>query len=166
MKDNSEALVASMTTQEKASLTSGGDFWNTKSLRRLGVQQSCSPTARTGYASRREQAIISASTTASRRRASHLRWRWERPSIPLRIEDTPAFGNFPGSLGHVRYGEAIFVGYRWYDHRKLDVAFPFGPGASSWRATTTCSVSGPPAVTSGAKPWCRSRATTCRCRCP
>lgn len=37
MKDNSEALVASMTTQEKASLTSGGDFWNTKSLRRLGV---------------------------------------------------------------------------------------------------------------------------------
>lgn len=51
-------------------------------------------------------------------------------TIPHRLEDTPAFGNFPGSFGHVRYGEGVFVGYRWYDARKMDVAFPFGHGLS------------------------------------
>lgn len=51
-------------------------------------------------------------------------------TIPLRLEDTPAFGNFPGALGHVRYGEGIYVGYRWYDQRELDVAYPFGHGLS------------------------------------
>jgi beta-glucosidase len=51
-------------------------------------------------------------------------------TVPLRITDTPAFGNFPGEAGHVRYGEGIFVGYRWYDARDLEVAFPFGHGLS------------------------------------
>lgn len=51
-------------------------------------------------------------------------------TVPLRIEDTPAFLNFPGEEGHVRYGEGIFVGYRWYDARKLEVAYPFGHGLS------------------------------------
>lgn len=51
-------------------------------------------------------------------------------TIPLRLEDNPSYGNFPGSLGHVRYGEGIFVGYRWYDARGLDVAYPFGHGLS------------------------------------
>jgi len=51
-------------------------------------------------------------------------------TIALRLEDTPAFLNFPGENGHVRYGEGLFVGYRWYDARKLDVAFPFGHGLS------------------------------------
>ena len=49
-------------------------------------------------------------------------------TLPLRLEDTPAFGNFPGELGHVRYGEGVLVGYRWYDARKVDVAYPFGHG--------------------------------------
>ncbi len=49
-------------------------------------------------------------------------------TIPLRLEDTPAFGNFPGEFGHVRYGEGVLVGYRWYDTRDLPVAFPFGHG--------------------------------------
>lgn len=49
-------------------------------------------------------------------------------SVPLRIEDTPAFGNFPGEGGVVRYGEGVLVGYRWYDTRGLDVAYPFGHG--------------------------------------
>lgn len=49
-------------------------------------------------------------------------------TIPHRLEDNPSFGNFPGELGHVRYGEGIHVGYRWYDKRGLDVAFPFGHG--------------------------------------
>ncbi|MFF1876430.1 glycoside hydrolase family 3 C-terminal domain-containing protein [Leifsonia sp. NPDC058230] len=51
-------------------------------------------------------------------------------SIPLRIEDTPAFLNFPGENGHVRYGEGLFVGYRDYDARDVAVSFPFGHGLS------------------------------------
>ena len=51
-------------------------------------------------------------------------------TIPHRLEDTPAFLNFPGEQGHVRYGEGLFVGYRWYDARVMDVAFPFGHGLS------------------------------------
>ena len=51
-------------------------------------------------------------------------------TIPLRLEDTPAYLNFPGEGAHVRYGEGLFVGYRWYDARRLDVAFPFGHGLS------------------------------------
>ena len=50
-------------------------------------------------------------------------------TIPLRLEDTAAFLNFGGS-GNVRYGEGLFVGYRWYDARSLEVAFPFGHGLS------------------------------------
>ncbi len=51
-------------------------------------------------------------------------------TIPLRIEDTPAFGNLPGEHGHVRYGEGLLVGYRWYDARHLEVGYPFGHGLS------------------------------------
>jgi beta-glucosidase len=51
-------------------------------------------------------------------------------SIPLRLEDTPAFLNFPGEAGHVRYGEGLFVGYRDYDARDAAVSFPFGHGLS------------------------------------
>jgi beta-glucosidase len=51
-------------------------------------------------------------------------------TIPVRLQDTPSYGNFPGEAGHVRYGEGIFVGYRWYDARDLDVTFPFGHGLS------------------------------------
>jgi len=51
-------------------------------------------------------------------------------TIPLRIEDTPAFLDFPGEFSHVRYGEGLFVGYRWYDARRQAVAFPFGHGLS------------------------------------
>ncbi|WP_231916137.1 glycoside hydrolase family 3 C-terminal domain-containing protein [Microbacterium karelineae] len=51
-------------------------------------------------------------------------------TIPMRIEDTPAYLDFPGEFGHVRYGEGLFVGYRWYDARSTAVRFPFGHGLS------------------------------------
>lgn len=51
-------------------------------------------------------------------------------TIPVRLEDTPAFLDFPGEFSHVRYGEGLFVGYRWYDARRTEVAFPFGHGLS------------------------------------
>lgn len=51
-------------------------------------------------------------------------------TIPLRFADSPTYLDFPGEFSHVRYGEGLFVGYRWYDARDLDVAYPFGHGLS------------------------------------
>jgi beta-glucosidase len=51
-------------------------------------------------------------------------------TLPLRYEHNPSFGNFPGENSEIRYGESIFVGYRWYDSRHLPVRFPFGHGLS------------------------------------
>ncbi|GAA1952467.1 beta-glucosidase [Microbacterium aquimaris] len=51
-------------------------------------------------------------------------------TIPVRLEDNSAYGTFPGEFGHVRYGEGVLVGYRWYDAKKLEVAYPFGHGLS------------------------------------
>jgi beta-glucosidase len=51
-------------------------------------------------------------------------------SYPARIEDSPSYGNFPGSNGMVDYAEGIFVGYRWYDSRGTKPLFPFGFGLS------------------------------------
>ena len=49
-------------------------------------------------------------------------------TIPLSLASTPAFGNVPGEFGHVRHGEGVLVGYRWYDTREMAVAYPFGHG--------------------------------------
>jgi beta-glucosidase len=51
-------------------------------------------------------------------------------TLPVRLEHNPSFGNFPGENGHVRYGEGVLVGYRWYEARHLPVRFPFGHGGS------------------------------------
>ena len=49
---------------------------------------------------------------------------------PERLEDLPSYLNFPGDGMQVNYGEGIFVGYRWYDARKITPLFPFGHGLS------------------------------------
>jgi beta-glucosidase len=51
-------------------------------------------------------------------------------TVPRRLEDNPTFTNYPGERGHVRYGEGIFVGYRYYDHKRIEPQFPFGFGLS------------------------------------
>ena len=49
---------------------------------------------------------------------------------PLRLEDTPSYLNFPGVDGIVNYREDIFIGYRYYDKKKMNVQYPFGHGLS------------------------------------
>ena len=51
-------------------------------------------------------------------------------TYPLRLEDNPAFINYPGDNGRVYYGEGIFVGYRYYEKKQVTPLFPFGFGLS------------------------------------
>jgi beta-glucosidase len=51
-------------------------------------------------------------------------------TFPKRIEDTPAYGHYPGTNLHVAYEEGIYVGYRHYDTREIEPLFPFGYGLS------------------------------------
>lgn len=51
-------------------------------------------------------------------------------TFPNRLEDTPCYLDFPGNGEEISYAEGIFVGYRWYDTRAIDVLFPFGHGLS------------------------------------
>lgn len=55
-------------------------------------------------------------------------------TFPLKLSDTPAFLNWP-SKAHidtscVRYGEGLFIGYRYYDATATPMLFPFGHGLS------------------------------------
>ena len=51
-------------------------------------------------------------------------------TFPVRLEDNPSYGYFPGGPATVEYRESIYVGYRYYDKAKKDVLFPFGHGLS------------------------------------
>jgi beta-glucosidase len=51
-------------------------------------------------------------------------------TIPLRLQDSPSYLNFPGEAGHVRYGEGVMVGYRYYTSAERAVRYPFGHGLS------------------------------------
>lgn len=84
-------------------------------------------------------------------------------TVPVRLEDTPAFVNFPGERAHVRYGEGVFVGYRWYDAARIAPRFAFGHGLSfttfeysDLRVDVTDAAAGNVAVTARVtKPWRR-----------
>ncbi len=49
-----------------------------------------------------------------------------------RFSDYPVSGEhrYPGVDRQVRYGEGVFVGYRWFDRTDADPLFPFGHGLS------------------------------------
>ena len=51
-------------------------------------------------------------------------------TFPIKMADTPAHLNWPGEAGAVRYGEGIFIGYRYYDAKEMQVLYPFGYGLS------------------------------------
>lgn len=51
-------------------------------------------------------------------------------TFPLRLEDNPSYLSYIGEGDMVEYREGIFVGYRYYDKKKMNVLFPFGYGLS------------------------------------
>jgi beta-glucosidase len=56
-------------------------------------------------------------------------------TIPLALEDTPAFAHYPGRDGHAVYAEGPFIGYRWYqrEQRAVRAAFGSGMGYTTWQ---------------------------------
>lgn len=51
-------------------------------------------------------------------------------TFPLRLEDNPTYPDYAKSKSVARYGEGVYVGYRYYDSRNMQVEFPFGYGLS------------------------------------
>lgn len=51
-------------------------------------------------------------------------------TFPLRLQDNPSYLDFPGTNRTVEYREGVFIGYRYYDAKEMDVLFPFGYGLS------------------------------------
>lgn len=51
-------------------------------------------------------------------------------SFPIRLEDNPSYLYFGGENGVVSYQEGLFIGYRYYESKKMPVQFPFGYGLS------------------------------------
>ncbi|KAI1870914.1 hypothetical protein JX265_005954 [Neoarthrinium moseri] len=51
-------------------------------------------------------------------------------TFPRRIEDTPAYHNWPGENLRVLYGEGLYIGYRHYDRAQIAPLFAFGHGLS------------------------------------
>ncbi|MDO5410433.1 MAG: glycoside hydrolase family 3 C-terminal domain-containing protein [Lachnospiraceae bacterium] len=51
-------------------------------------------------------------------------------TFPLRLEDTPSYLNFANDKYDANYAEDIFIGYRYYDTKKMPVQWAFGHGLS------------------------------------
>lgn len=56
-------------------------------------------------------------------------------TVPNTLEETPAWLHYPGENLQHYYGEGLFVGYRYYDKRRMTPLFPFGFGLSYTRFT-------------------------------
>lgn len=51
-------------------------------------------------------------------------------TFPKKLEDNPSYLSFPGEGAVARYPEGVFIGYRYYATKKIDVLYPFGHGLS------------------------------------
>lgn len=51
-------------------------------------------------------------------------------SFPLKLEHNPSYLTYGGEGDTAVYSEGVFVGYRYYDKKCMDVLFPFGYGLS------------------------------------
>ena len=51
-------------------------------------------------------------------------------TYPIALEDNSSYNFFPGTSVSVEYRESVYVGYKYYDTAKKEVAFPFGHGLS------------------------------------
>ncbi|EPE05830.1 glycoside hydrolase family 3 protein [Ophiostoma piceae UAMH 11346] len=51
-------------------------------------------------------------------------------TFPRRLQDTPAYHNWPGENLEVVYGEGLYIGYRHYERASIPPLFAFGHGLS------------------------------------
>ena len=51
-------------------------------------------------------------------------------TFPIKLEDNPSYLYYGGEKDRAEYREGVFVGYRYYDKKKMEVLFPFGHGLS------------------------------------
>ena len=51
-------------------------------------------------------------------------------TFPIKLSDNPSYLFFGGEKDKTDYREGIFVGYRYYDRKEMNVQFPFGHGLS------------------------------------
>jgi beta-glucosidase len=51
-------------------------------------------------------------------------------TFPVKLQDNPSYLNFRLVHNKVHYTEGVFVGYRYYDSKEMEVLFPFGHGLS------------------------------------
>ena len=69
-------------------------------------------------------------------------------TLPVRLEDTPAYLDLPADPGCIRYSERLHIGHRWYDARLTEPAYPFGFGLSY----TSFDISAPTAEVAAIEP--------------
>ena len=55
-------------------------------------------------------------------------------TIPMHLEHTPSHDNFPGENGEVRYGEGLFMGYRGFDHHRIDATLALVTASATRRS--------------------------------